>query len=661
MSSGTEERRLWHPPDAFARGSRLWAYMRWLEQHKSLHFDDYNALWRWSVTDVKGFWASLWEFFEVQASAPYSQVLSSHTMPGAHWFEGARLNYAEHIFRNAVDTRPAIVYESEIRPLSELSWNDLRQQVASVAAWLRTQGVQPGDRVCGYMPNIPEAIITFLACASVGAIWSSCSPDMGSASVLDRFRQIEPKVLFAVDGYRYGGKPFDRCGIIEELRETMPSVERVVVVPYLNPHVDLSSTTRWGDVASGEAELIFEQVPFEQPLWILYSSGTTGLPKPIVQGQGGILLEHLKKLAFHHDLTEKDRFFWFTTTGWMMWNFLAGGLLAGCTILLFDGSPGWPDLNRLWDFAARTGMTYFGASAAFISACMKSGIAPGQTFDLSKLIGLGSTGSPLTVDGFEWVYRAVKPDIWLASMSGGTDVCTAFVGGCPLLPVFAGEIQCRALGAAVEAFDENGQPIVDQVGELVVTEPMPSMPLFFWNDPQGRRYRESYFEDYPGVWRHGDWVKITPRGGVVIYGRSDATINRQGIRMGTSELYRVVEDIPEVLDSLVVDLEYLGRESYMPLFVVLREGVTLDETLIARIKGNIRELLSARHVPNDIFAIPEVPRTLSGKKMELPIKKILLGAEPVKVANPDSMANPQTLAYFEALAQKGMGKGDKGP
>jgi acetoacetyl-CoA synthetase len=655
MTSVSEGAMLWEPSDALKRNSAMQAYMRWLAEHKGRAFDDYSQLWDWSVARIEDFWASLWEFFEVRAATPYAEVLHERVMPGANWFAGAQLNYVEQIFRNHSAARPAILFQSELQPLVEVSWDELERKVASVAAALRAMGVGRGDRVVGYVPNIPEAVIAFLGCASLGAIWSSCSPDMGGASVIDRFKQIEPKVLFATDGYLYGGKPFDRRPVIAELQRAMPTLQKTILIPYLDRAADaaaLPNTMLWHTLLENNADLSFEQVPFEHPLWVLYSSGTTGLPKPIVHGHGGILLEHLKSLALHLDLKPDDRFFWFTTTGWMMWNFLVGGLLVGCTILLYDGSPAYPDLGALWSFAERAGMTFFGTSAAYISSCMKAGIAPSAAQDLRRIKGLGSTGSPLSIEGFQWAYEHIKRDLWLASVSGGTDVCTAFVGGCPLLPVYAGEIQCRCLGAAVYAFDENGVPVVGQVGEFVVTEPMPSMPLFFWNDPQGRRYRESYFEMYPRVWRHGDWVKITSHGGVIIYGRSDATINRMGIRMGTSELYRAVEDLPEVLDSLVVDLEVLGQTSYMPLFVVLQKGVALDEALKARIKNKIRSTLSARHVPDEIFAIPEVPHTLSGKKMELPIKKILLGTPPHKAANPDSMSNPHIISYFVDLAAK---------
>lgn len=653
MSNMTEGAILWQPSAELREQASLTRYMRWLEARHGTSFADYNALWQWSIADIERFWASIWDFFEITSSAPYTQVLTQHEMPGARWFSGAQINFAEHVFRNATADRPAMIFQSELRPLTEISWQELQQKVAAIAAALRGLGVQPGDRVVAYMPNIPEAVVAVLACASIGAIWSSCSPDFGSPSVIDRFKQIEPKVLIAVDGYHYGGKPQDRRAVVAELQQALPTLEQTILVAYLDESAGtagLPNTVAWSELLSAEAELRFEQVPFDHPLWVLYSSGTTGLPKPIVQSQGGILLEHLKAVNLQKDIKPEDRFFWFSTTGWMMWNFLVGGLLVGCTILLYDGSPGWPDLGRLWEFAQNTGMTCFGTSAAYIAACMKAGIEPNKMYDLSRLHSMGSTGSPLPPEGFQWVYDHIKPDLWLVSTSGGTDVCTSFVTGCPLLPVYRGEIQCRALGADVQSWNESGQPVIDEVGELVITQPMPSMPLYFWNDPDNQRYRESYFEMFPGVWRHGDWVKITSRDSVVIYGRSDSTINRQGVRMGTSEIYRTVEDIPEVMDSLVVDLEGLGGASYMPLFVVLKPGVELDDDLKTRINSRIRSSLSPRHVPNAIYAIPEIPRTLSGKKLEVPVKKIMLGAPIEKAANPDSMSNPQVLRYFVDLA-----------
>lgn len=656
MTTVEEGTILWEPSAEAQQTSTFTQYMRWLGDHKSVHFETYDALWQWSITHLEDFWESIWQFFGVTSSSPYTAVLEDHSMPGARWFPGARLNYAEQVFRQMSSQRPALVFRSEHQPLTEISWEELHDTVASVAATLRSMGVRPGDRVVGYMPNIPAALVAFLASASIGAIWSSCSPDMGTASVVDRFRQIEPRILVAVDGYQYNGKPFDRSQVVRELQEALPTLDHLILVPYLNETIsanDFSNAILWNDaLAHSGSTLTFEQVEFDSPLWVLYSSGTTGLPKPIVQSHGGIVLEHLKALGLHMDLRPDDRFFWFSTTGWMMWNLLIGGLLVGSTVVLYDGSPGYPDLGALWSFAEQSGMTFFGTSAAYIGSQMKGKVEPGKTYHLDKLRGLGSTGSPLSVDGFQWVYEHVNPKIWLASVSGGTDVCSAFVGGCPIIPVRAGEIQCRYLGSAVYAFDDNGKPVVNEVGELVVVEPMPSMPIYFWNDVGNKRYRESYFETYPGVWRHGDWVKITPSGGVVIYGRSDATINRMGIRMGTSEIYRVVEDLPEILDSLVVDLEYLGRPSYMPLFVVLAPGATLDSALRARIADRIRSALSNRYVPNDVFEVAEVPRTLSGKKLELPVKKILLGASAEKVANPDSMSNPHTIAYFVAFAER---------
>jgi acetoacetyl-CoA synthetase len=648
---------LWEPSAELVENARMTGFRRWLEAERGLRFDDYDALWQWSVDDLDGFWRAIWDFFEVAADGDPTTVLGSRGMPGASWFPDTRLNYAEHVFAGKDDDETAILHASELRRLDELSWGELRAQVAATAAALRGLGVERGDRVVAYLPNIPEAIVAFLASASIGAVWSSCSPDFGPASVVDRFAQIEPKVLFAVDGYRYGGKDFDRRETIAKLQEAMPSLERTVVLPYLDPDPDLSplrDAVTWSELlAGGEgAELRFERVPFDHPLWVLYSSGTTGLPKAIVQGQGGILLEHLKKLHLHVDAHPGDRLFWFTTTGWMMWNFLVSGLLTRAAIVLYDGNPGYPDMGVLWDLAERAGVTMFGTSAAYIAACMKAGVEPGAGRDLSRLGAVGSTGSPLAPEGFDWIYEHVGADTWLFSTSGGTDLCTAFVGGVALLPVYRGELQARALGAAVEAWDEDGNSVVDTVGELVVTAPMPSMPVRFWGDEDGSRYAEAYFEMFPGTWRHGDWIEITARGTAIIYGRSDSTINRGGIRMGTSEIYRAVLSIDAIVDALVVDVPRPGTDGWMPLFVVLREGVELDAELSKEIARRVRERCSPRHVPDEVFQIDAVPRTLSGKVLEVPVKRILMGTPAAQAASRDSLANPAALDYFTEMAAR---------
>jgi acetoacetyl-CoA synthetase len=655
--SGAAPEKLWEPPAELVERSRLREFMRWLEAERGLGFATYDELWQWSVDDLEAFWSAIWDFFGVQADGGYERALGSREMPGAEWFAGTSLNYAEHVFAGKEDAETAILHASELRDLGELSWGELRAQVAATAAGLRALGVERGDRVVAYMPNIPEAIVAFLATASIGAVWSSCSPDFGPASVIDRFAQIEPKVLFAVDGYRYGGKDFDRRETLAKLQAEMPSLLRTVVLPYLDPNPDLAplrDAVRWDELlATGEGdELSFERVPFDHPLWVLYSSGTTGLPKAIVQSQGGILLEHLKKLHLHVDAQPGDRLFWFTTTGWMMWNFLVSGLLTRAAIVLYDGNPGHPDMGVLWDLAERAEITMFGTSASYIAACMKAGVEPGVGRDLSRLEAVGSTGSPLSPEGFDWIYEQLGSETWLFSTSGGTDLCTAFVGGSALLPVYRGELQGRALGAAVEAWDEEGKPVIDAVGELVVTEPMPSMPVYFWGDPDGSRYRESYFEFFPGVWRHGDWIEITSRGTAVIYGRSDSTINRSGIRMGTSEIYRAVLSLDEIVDALVVDVPRPGTEGWMPLFIVLREGAELNDELRKEIAKRVRAQCSPRHVPDEVFVIAEVPRTLSGKVLEVPVKRILMGTPVAQAASRDSLANPVALDYFTEMAAR---------
>ena len=644
---------LWEPSQEVVERATLTRYLRWLESERGLRFDDYQALWRWSIDDLEAFWATIWHFCQVRAAAPYERVLERREMPGAQWFSGAALNYAENVFAAARGDEPAILARSESRPDLQLSWAELREQVARAAGGLRELGVGRGDRVVAYLPNVPETVVAFLATASLGAVWSSAAPEFGARSVIDRFGQIEPTVLLAVDGYRYGGRDHDRRETVAALREAMPGLRATVVLPYLQDDPAVDDALTWDQMlAAGDGALAFEAVPFDHPLWVLYSSGTTGLPKAIVQGQGGILLEQLKKGHLHLDLHPGDRMFWFTTTGWMMWNFLVGCLLPGATILLYDGDPAHPDLDVLWDYAQDSGMTCFGTSASYIASCLKAGRSPRRTHDLSALCSVGSTGSPLAPEGFQWVYDEVKPEAWLFSTSGGTDVCTAFVGGVPTLPVYRGELQGRALGAAVKAFDEEGREVVDRVGELVITEPMPSMPLFFWDDPGGERYRESYFDVYPGVWRHGDWIEITSRGTAVIYGRSDSTINRQGVRMGTSEIYRAVLAEPELVDALVLDVPRPGTEGWMPLFVVLDEGAELDDGLRDRIRRRIRADVSPRHVPNEIYAVAEIPRTLSGKVLEVPVKKILTGTPPDQAASRDSLANPAALDWFVDLARR---------
>jgi len=644
---------LWEPSKEMKRQANITRYMNWLSAEKSLAFNDYNSLWQWSVTEIEAFWESLWEFFAIKATTPYREVLSSRKMPGAEWFSGAQLNYAEHVFRRRSADRPALLFQSEIRPLEEISWDALHRRVSSAAAALRRLGVKRGDRVVAYIPNIPETITAFLACASIGAIWSSCSPDFGTRSVIDRFRQIEPRVLIAVDGYQYGGKRFDCRPSVAKLRQSLTSLKHTILVPYLqleNGCAELPGVLPWEVLLEADGDLSFEQVPFDHPLWVVYSSGTTGLPKGLVHGHGGILLEFMKFTGLHLDVHPADRFFWFSTTGWVMWNILQGSLLVGGTPVLYDGSPGYPDLDVLWQLAEAARMTFFGTSAAYITTCMNAGLAPGSNYNLKALKAVGSTGSPLSVEGFRWVYARVKEDIWLGSVSGGTDPATAFLGSCPLLPVHAGELQCRCLGVNARAFDEAGKSLTEEVGELVITEPMPSMPLYLWNDPANTRYTESYFEMYPGVWRHGDWVKITARGSGFVLGRSDSTINRLGVRMGSSEIYAAVEDLPEIADSLVIGFETRDGQYRMPLFVVLKEGVVLDEALKTKINKKIRATLSPRHVPDAIYAIADVPRTLNAKKLEVPVKRILAGIPVAKAVNLDSMSNPESIRYFEALA-----------
>jgi acetoacetyl-CoA synthetase len=637
-------RELWRPSPERVAATTLTRFM------KGTGAEDYDALWRWSVEDLEGFWAKVWDFCEIRAHAPYERVLASREMPGATWFPGAELNYAEHVLAAGEPDDVAILHAREGHDLGSLTRAELGDVVARIATGLRKLGVGRGDRVVAFTANVPEAIAAMLATASLGALWSSASPDFGSRAVLDRFEQIEPKVLIAVDGYRYGGKDFDRRDVVTALRDALPSLEATVLLPNVDEDAKLEGAMPWRELVAEQEPLEFAAVPFDHPLWVLYSSGTTGKPKGIVHGHGGMLLEHAKLGRLHVDLQRGDRMFWFTTTGWMMWNFLVGCLLTDAAVVLYDGNPGHPDLGVLWDLAADAGVTHFGTSAAYLTSCMKGGVEPRSGRDLSALRGVGSTGSPLGPEGFAWTYDQLGPDLWLFSMSGGTDMCTAFVGGAPILPVYEGELQCRALGAKVEAWDPEGRPVEDEVGELVITEPMPCMPLGLWNDESGERYRESYFDMYPGVWRHGDWIRITPRGTAVITGRSDSTINRGGIRMGTSEIYSAVFELDEIQDALVVDVD-----GWMPLFVVLAEDAELDDDLKKGIATRIREDCSPRHVPNEVFAVEEIPRTRTGKVLEVPVKKILAGAPPDKAASRDAVQNPDALDWFIAFAAERTG------
>ncbi len=643
---------LWEPDPASARKTNIAAFTKWLKS-RGREFDDYGEIWNWSVDDLEGFWGSVWKYFDV-ADADYP-VLSKRKMPGARWFEGAELNFAEQVFRRKGDG-DALISGFERKGEKIVSWQELEKKTGSLAANLKEMDVGVGDRVAAFLPNSQEAVVAFLACASIGAIWSCCSPDFGTPAVIDRFSQIRPKVLIAADGYSYGGKWFDRTEEIASMAASLRGLKRVIRVPSKAKSGVLAGELAWGDAVTGREALGFEFLPFDHPLWILYSSGTTGLPKPIVQGHGGILVEFLKELSLHNDIRPNDRFFWFTTTAWMMWNYLVGGLLHGASIVLYSGSPSYPDLDALWDLVESTRTTFMGGSAAYFSACMKAGLKPGSSHDLGKLRGVGSTGSPLASESFEWMYSSVKEDLWVASISGGTDVCTAFVAGCPTLPVYSGEIQCRSLGAKVEAYDEQGTSIVGQLGELVVTEPMPSMPLYFWGDKDGSRYRESYFGAYPGVWTHGDWIEITKRGTCIIHGRSDATLKRMGVRIGTSEIYRTVESLPEVADSMAIDLEGTEDGARMILFIATATGKMLDAELEARIRKKIRTDLSPRHVPDEVIQVPSVPKTLNGKKLEVPIKRLLMGADPNRVINKDSLADPASIDFYLELVKARTGK-----
>ncbi|MBP7273684.1 MAG: acetoacetate--CoA ligase [Saprospiraceae bacterium] len=649
----TNNQILWQPTDYFKENSNLQHYIHWVSENYGQQFVNYQDIWQWSVDNIETFWQSLFSYFDIQFSGTYSKVLSDEVMPRCKWFEGVNLNYAEHIFRQKNTNAPAIIFQAEHLPMQQISWATLEKQTAALASYLKSIGVQKGDCVVGYLPTIPESTIAFLATCSIGAIWSSCSPDFGASSVIDRFKQIQPKVLIAANGYSYNGKIHRRENVVDVLAKEINSIEKTILIDFVERQQTDNQYVSYKNLLNdfSDTTLTFERVPFNDPIWVLFSSGTTGLPKAITHSQGGVLLEHLKYLTFHNDVKKGERFYWYTTTGWMMWNFVNAALLIGATTVLYEGSPGYPNLNVLWQFCEDAKINHFGTSAPFLVACMKEQIKINQQFKLRELRSIGSTGSPLPPEAFDYVYEHIKKDLWLCSMSGGTDVCSAFVGGCPLEPVYEGEIQCRAMGCSMFSFNEKGEPIMDEVGEMVVTKPMPSMPIYFWGDTNFEKYRESYFDVFPNVWRHGDWLKITPHYSLIILGRSDATLNRQGVRIGTAEIYNSVNKIAQIKDSLIVNLELQGGQHFMPLFVVLKDNITLTDDLKRAVNQQLRQDYSPRHVPDEIIAVADIPYTISGKKMEAPVKKILMGMDVTKLLNKDALRNPESLQFFMDFAK----------
>ncbi|HEX2074426.1 MAG TPA: acetoacetate--CoA ligase [Geodermatophilus sp.] len=662
MSADTtaEPEVLWRPTPESMRATRIAAFATWVAQRRGLDVGDppdYDALWRWSVEHLDQFWNDVATWFDVLPGVPDDRVLTRREMPGAEWFPDVTVNYAEQALRHVGDgtvaaDAPALIAVAEDGEPVEISWASLRRQVGAFAATLRRLGVRRGDRVAGYLSTVPEAVVAFLGAASIGAVWSSCAPDFGTRAVLDRFAQIEPTVLVAVDGYRFNGRQFDRRDVVAELRNALPSVRTTIALPRLFPDEIPAGALPWAEAVAEEQEPVFEALPFDHPLWIVYSSGTTGLPKGIVHGHGGVVLEQRKQIGLHLDVGPGDRFFWYTSTAWIMWNISASALLGGATVVVYDGAPAYPSVDAQFALAARTRLDYLGTSAGYLTACEKAGVRPGETHDLSALRGIGSTGSPLPASAFRWVYDAVRPDVLLGSLSGGTDVATGFIGSSPLLPVTAGELQRPMLGVAAAAWDEQGRPVVGELGELVITEPMPSMPLYFWNDPDGTRYREAYFEPWPGVWRHGDWLEITDRGTCLITGRSDSTLNRGGVRMGTADIYAAVESVPAVVDCVVLGVEQRDGGYWMPLFVKLAPGHELTDALADEIKAAIRTQASPRHVPDEIIAVPAVPHTRTGKRLEVPLKRLFQGVAAERALNVGAVDDPAAVEHYVRLAEE---------
>lgn len=650
---------IWQPDQAWLENTNLKAFERWLAEHRGLRFDNYEALWQWSVTELEQFWGALWEYFDIKASVPYERVLGSREMPGADWFPGARLNWAENLLRHEAGGGTALVHLSELRPRAELSWTELGNSARKLATWLREQGVRPGDVVAAYLPNIVEAAIGVIATTSIGAVWSSVSPDFGTRNVVDRFTQLRPKVVLSVDGYRYRGRDFDRRGELQSIIAELDSVEHVIYVPYLNPDdtsAPVANVTLWNDIMQRPsvpaASFQFEQVPFKHPLWILFSSGTTGLPKGIVHCHGGLLIEHLKLITFHKDLRAGDRMFFFTTTGWMMWNFLIDALLVRAEPVLFDGNPAHPCQDELWRIADENEVVFFGTSPTYVQMMQQAGVRPKDHYKLEKLRGIMLAGSPSTPSHMAWFDGAVKENLWVATSTGGTDICSGFCGGCPTLPSYASEMQSRHLGVDLHAFNDAGEKVVNEVGEMVVTSPMPSMPVMLLNDPDFSRYKETYFDDFPGVWRQGDYFRVNERGGCFVLGRSDSTLNRYGVRIGTAEIYRCVEALPEVADSLIMNLDLPGGRFFMPLFVKLKDGLELTDEIRKKICDRLRQEYSPRHVPDEIYQVDAIPMTLSGKKMEVPVRKILMGTPPDQAAKTGVMVDPAALDYFIRFAEE---------
>jgi len=641
---------LWTPSEKFIKESNLFQFQKFVENKYPVQFRDYESLWKWSIEFPELFWENIALFFDVKFHHPYASVINkTDKMYETRWFEGAIINYAEHIFRNKNDESPAIIYKQENQQAIEISWSELEQKVSAVQQFLTEKNIRKGDRIVGYLPNNVEAVVAFLACNSIGAIWSCCSPDFGMESIVDRFRQTEPKLFIAAAQYNYNGKSYNKLETIEAIAKAIPSLENVVLIDDKKHESFLS----WNDILEKEAKvLIFTPVEFQHPIWILYSSGTTGKPKGIVHSTGGILIEHYKALALHQDCKKGERYLWYSTTGWMMWNYALSSLLVGCTLCIYDGAPNFPDMSAIWQFIDEARINHFGIGAAFYLSCKKENLDVNQKYELKYLRTLGSTGSPLPKDGFEYIYDKIKKDVWLISLSGGTDVCSAFVGGSPYLPVYSGEIQCRMLGANIEAWNENGKAVEQELGELMIIQAMPSMPVFFWNDQNNEKYKSAYFEDNDNIWRHGDWIKITEHKGIVIYGRSDATLNRDGVRIGTAEVYNAVEILDEIKDSLVLCLEKENGSFYMPLFVVLQNGLQLNDELKSKIKNNLRKLYSPRHVPDEIIKVKDIPYTISGKKMEMPVKKIMMGMPLEKSISLDAMKNPESIQEYLTFIKK---------